>query len=328
MGRLLGNTDMKEQAVTVTDTDILIQGQFFIHKDYSVTRKDVLFDILAKQYTGQQIVVRLWDGENTDFSGFETFMKFVCDRVGIPYTSVTFESHSANISDFNNIQLKLGIFISVNQYLPTDINRDLSQARFVGTTLGRYNLSRLRLAYELDQAFPNDTFITFQPDVKFIETQLDHFSGQYQQELAWLKNKTFDRDLISTHHMGMIDWYDACRNYNNVWNQYQIEVVSETDSIDNFWFTEKTANCLATGKPFVLVSGQYSLHRLREMGFVTFNSIIDETYDIARTPYDRIKQLTSSLHTLYTSASKAQDIQELYRLAHQNQELYRQYAER
>lgn len=328
MGQLPGHKPMKEQAVTVTSREIMILAQFFVHKDYSVTHKDILLDILAKQYAGQKIVVRLWDGENTRFSGFETFIKFVCDKIGIPHADVTFESHNPDTTTFANTQLLLGIFISVNQYLPTEFDRNLNSAKFVGTTLGRYNITRLRLAYQLDQAFPSDSFITFQPDVQFINTQLDHFSDQYRSELAWLATKTFDRDLTSRHHMGMIDWYDACRSYGNVWNQFQIEVVSETDSIDNFWFTEKTANCLATGKPFVLVSGQGSLKRLRDMGFVTFDTVLDESYDHAQNPYDRIKQLTSALNQLYTSETKAQDLQELYCLASQNIEIYRKYAER
>ena len=320
---------MIEQAVTITPEEIVILGQFFVHKDYSITRKDLLLDILAKGYSGQKVVVKLFDGENTDFSGFEVFVKYLCDTVNIPYKDVTFETHSPNLDpDFNLIQLKLGIFISVNQYLPESIDRDLTNARFVGTTLGRYNLNRLRLAYELDTAFPNDTYITFQPNKQFLNETLKHFSSHYQDELAWLETKTFDQDLISKHHMGMIDWYDACRSYGNVWNKFQIEVVSETDSIDNFWFTEKTANCLATGKPFVLVSGQHSLHRLREMGFVTFGSVLDESYDYAQNPYDRIKRLTQALQELYNSPSKAEKLQELYRLASQNIELYRNYCVR
>lgn len=317
---------MKEQAITITPDEIVILGQFFVHKDYSITRKDVLLDVLAKEYAGQKIVIRLWDGENTDFSGFETFMKFVCDKISIDYINVTFESHSSTVENFNNIQLKLGIFISVNQYLPTEFNRDLTNAKFVGSLLGRYNASRLRLAYELDQAFPGDTFITFQPDANFIQTHLDHFSEQYLDELTWIQNKVFDQDLISKHYMGMIDWQDACRSYGNVWNKYQIEVISETDSISNYWFTEKTANCLATGKPFVLVSGQYSLHRLRTMGFQTFESVLDETYDTASTPYKRITKLTSALRELHNSPDRAEKLQELYNLAGQNINLYRQYA--
>jgi hypothetical protein len=320
---------MIEQAVTINPEEIVILGQFFVHKDYSITRKDLLLDILGKNYNGQAIVVKLFDGENTDFSGFESFIKYLCDTIKIPYNRVTFETHSPDLDpDFNLIQLKLGIFISVNQYLPETFDRNIASAKFVGTTLGRYNLNRLRLAYELDTAFPNDTYITFQPNKQFLNETLKHFSSHYEKELTWLQDKTFDVDLTSKHHMGMIDWYDACRSYGNVWNKFQIEVVSETDSIDNFWFTEKTANCLATGKPFVLVSGQGSLQRLRDMGFITFNSILDESYDLAPNPYIRIKQLTNALKELYNSPSKAQDIEVLYHLARQNITLYQQYSVR
>jgi hypothetical protein len=320
---------MIEQAVTITSDEIVILGQFFVHKDYSITRKDLLIDVLAKKYCGQRIVIKLFDGENTNFSGFESFIKYICDILNIPYSDVTFETHGPELDpDFNLTQLKLGIFISVNQYLPESINKDLSNAKFVGTTLGRYNLSRLRLAYELDRAFPNDTYITFQPNKTFLNETLKHFSSHYTEELAWLQDKTFDRDLTSKHHMGMIDWYDACRSYGNVWNKFQIEIVSETDCMDNFWFTEKTANCLATGKPFVLVSGKGSLKRLRDMGFTTFNSVIDESYDDESNPYDRITHLTSSLQLLYTSPRKAEKLELLYHLARQNITLYQQYCVR
>lgn len=320
---------MIEQAVTVTDDQILILGQFFVHKDYSITNKDLLLDIMSRQYRGQHVLVRLWDGENTDFSGFELFIKFVCDHIQIPYANVTFETHSSQLTtEFNVTQLKLGIFVSVNQYLPADINQDLSSAKFVGCLLGRYNPTRLRLAYEIDQAFPGDNFTTFQPSPKFISDALQHFSEQYSNELAWIKTKRFDQDLISRHFMGMIDWQTACAQYGNVWNQYQIEIISETDAIDNFWFTEKTANCLATGKPFVLVSGQYSLYRLQEMGFHTFNGVLDETYDTEPTPYKRIQKLIQALNDLYTSHNKSKLIEELYSISRSNIEQYANYSSR
>ena len=102
---------MNEQAITVTDDEILILGQFFVHKDYSITNKDLLLDVMSRQYRGQHILVRLWDGENIDFSGFELFIKFVCDQVQIPYTNVTFETHSSQLTTkFNIAQIKLGIF--------------------------------------------------------------------------------------------------------------------------------------------------------------------------------------------------------------------------
>lgn len=317
---------MKEQAIVVTDTEIVILAQFFVHKDYSITGKDLIMDVLGKHYKGQQIVIKLMDGENTQFSGFDQFIQHVSKTFDIPAHKIIFMCHDAKLNNgFVLDHIPMGIFVSVKQYLPSDFDRNVTRARFVGCLLGRYNLNRLRLAYELDSAFPNDTFITFQPRSDFIKDMLKHVDSLYQNELAWLENKTFDKDLVSGHYMGMIDWYAACANYGNIWNQYQIEVVSETDAIDNFWFTEKTANCLATGKPFVLISGSGSLQRLRDMGFETFGNILDESYDQAQDPYNRIQRLTHSLAQVYNSPSRDQIITDLYQQAAKNIELYQQY---
>lgn len=320
---------MIEQAITVNKDQIEILAQYFVHKDYSVLNKDLLIDVLGKYYTGQTIVIKLLDGENFRFSGFEQLIKYICDNLHIAYDKILIQSHDPDLhSNFSREYLKLGIFISVNQYLPEQFDHNITEAKFVGSLLGRYNLSRLRLAYELDKTFPTDTFITFQPRSDFVIGKLQSFRNLYEQELAWLETKTFDTDLISSHYMGMINWYDACRSYGQVWNKYLIEVVSETDAMDNFWFTEKTANCLATGKPFVLVSGTGSVKRLQDMGFQTFGEIIDETYDQATHPYDRVQRIVKSLHTLYTSTDKNQRINDLYKLAQRNIELYNNYIKK
>ncbi len=326
MGQLFNNTNIINQGISIDENTISIFAQFFIHKDYSVTKKDVLLDILAKIYKDQTILIKLLDGENIKFSGFELFIRNVCDKIGIPYEKVTFEFHGTlSTSDFNLTQLKLGIFVSVNQYLPAEFNQNVSNAKFIGCLLGRYNIARFRLAYELDQAFPNDNYMIFQPDVGYVADQLRSVNSIYAEELKWLQHKVFNQDLHSTIPTGTINWFDACRTYGNIWNQYQIEVLSETDSIDNFWFTEKTANCLATGKPFVLMSGQNSLSTLSKMGFQTFSEVLDESYDLESNPYFRIQKLIASLNELYYSKNKIERMQQLYRLAEKNIELYVTY---
>lgn len=321
-------SDMIGHAIAVTDTEIIIRGEYLVHKDYYITGKEIVLDILARKYIGQHIVIRLVDGENIDFSGFELFVKSLCDIIQIPYTNVTFETHAEKLNfGFNHKKLKMGIFLSAGRLIPAEFNRDLTNARFVGTSLGRFTINRMRLAYELDTAFPGNTHIVYQPNRTFINDTLKNFDSEYQHELTWLTNKTFDKDIKSPHHMGMVNWQDACASYGNVWNKYQIEAISETDCIDNFWFTEKTANCLATGKPFVLVSGQGSLQTLRNMGFVTFGNVLDESYDQAQHPYSRIQQITAALSKLYNSPTKDKDIKELYRIADQNITLYQKYVE-
>jgi hypothetical protein len=332
MGQLLSEPVMLEQAIQISDSEIVVSGQFFIHKNYSTSNRDVFLDILGSYYNGQTIRIKFPDGENFNFSGFDNFMVYVCQTFSIPTNKIIIETHNPaepSRNRFNVELLGLGIFSSANKNLPKleTFNKDLTDAKFVGCLLGRYNVTRLRLAYELDTTFINDTYITYQPKYHYVTEELRHFKMIYFRELNWLINKKFDKDLSSVSPSGTIDWMDGCNNYNNVWNKYQIEVVSETDSISDFWFTEKTANCLATGKPFVLVSGQGSLKRLRNMGFKTFDTVLDESYDLAKHPYERIKRLTYSLGLLYNSPNRDQQIGELYNIASQNIELYKKYIQ-
>jgi hypothetical protein len=60
-----------------------------------------------------------------------------------------------------------------------------------------------------------------------------------------------------------------------------IEVVLETLFDDDRWhLTEKTLRPIACGKPFILMATAGSLQYLRSYGFETFDSLINESYDL------------------------------------------------
>ena len=66
----------------------------------------------------------------------------------------------------------------------------------------------------------------------------------------------------------------------NVYNQTAYSLVCETNSEnDSVFFTEKTVKPILARRLFVMVANRYSLAMLRDLGFRTFNHIIDESYD-------------------------------------------------
>lgn len=66
----------------------------------------------------------------------------------------------------------------------------------------------------------------------------------------------------------------------NVYNQTAYSIVAETDADNTLsFFSEKTAKPLIARRLFVAFSGYHFLHNLRELGFQTFGSVIDESYD-------------------------------------------------
>ena len=58
-----------EQAITITEDVITIAGHLFVHKDYSITNKELIIDALSVHYNLHTIKIVFFDGENIEFSG-------------------------------------------------------------------------------------------------------------------------------------------------------------------------------------------------------------------------------------------------------------------
>jgi hypothetical protein len=73
-----------------------------------------------------------------------------------------------------------------------------------------------------------------------------------------------------------------------IYNQTAYSVVAET-GYQNWYsfFTEKTAKPMMARRLFVMFSGQNFLHNLRSLGFRTFDTVIDESYDRIRNDQER-----------------------------------------
>jgi hypothetical protein len=66
----------------------------------------------------------------------------------------------------------------------------------------------------------------------------------------------------------------------SVYNQSYYSVVAETVYFNTYsFFTEKIAKPILAKRPFVVFSGQHYLKNLKQLGFKTFDNVIDESYD-------------------------------------------------
>jgi hypothetical protein len=70
-----------------------------------------------------------------------------------------------------------------------------------------------------------------------------------------------------------------------VYNQSAYSLVCETNFENDYvFYTEKTVKPILARRLFVLLSHRYALARLRDLGFRTFDSILDESYDEVEAP--------------------------------------------
>jgi len=90
-----------------------------------------------------------------------------------------------------------------------------------------------------------------------------------------------------------VDNYSKFETIQDFYNRAAIVVDSETFSdsfLDyNAGITEKTLKPLLFGNPFLLYAGRGTLQLLKEMGFETYNNILDESYDDIENPQKRFE---------------------------------------
>jgi hypothetical protein len=95
------------------------------------------------------------------------------------------------------------------------------------------------------------------------------------------------------------------------WKVYQhslYSIVTETNFENYFFFSEKTAKPLYAGRLFVFFGAQGQLQDLKQLGFQTFNGIIDESYDAIDDTLTRFEKAFEQVIWL-----AAQDHLELYK---------------
>jgi len=307
---------------------ILIDLRFILKKDYVIDHLPLVEDQLVKHYNKHNLYFYAIDGNDVLAPGLVAWIQKIQHGLNIPDSKINFLSVSPSLPQWHWIPHPLEAFEDIiNRIQVEDLPQDTRSAKFVGMLAGsRFGISRLRLAYGLDGAFPGDAFITF-PVNNAKDFLCNNLSEYYQTELDWMTQRTFDNDMPDTDER-IIDYRNGAINYTKIWNQFHIEVVTETDDYQNQWFTDKTAKCLRTGKPFLLLSGQHGLRNLKQMGFVTFDQWIDESYDECVLPAQRIDAIINSLQKLYLNPKKSLIIRQMYKHAKQNIDTYYDYVQK
>ena len=316
----------------ISDEEIKFDLAYIIGKDYCLRHKEFVVDIISKYYKGQIIKFVARDGENLYFSGLLEFVRQLQEMFAIPNSNIEFATVTFAPPGYKHTQIDYHIFKYTGNYLVDTDHRvinNLQSAKFVGLfNSSRVTLNRLLMSYEIGIAFPNDYHMTQHPDVEDTLGWLRDFNDLYAKEIAWFRQKNFlPPDITSTCEVTnppsrILNWQAAANSYRKTKDLYAIEVVMETDEFYNRWLTEKSAKVLASGKPFVMLSGPGTLRVLQEFGFKTFSEVIDESYDNAISPYARIQGIIKSLTELYTSPDKNEKILKMYEIAEYNKQAY------
>lgn len=101
---------------------------------------------------------------------------------------------------------------------------------------------------------------------------------------------TTDLEKYSIANYG--DWSYGFPEY---YNETFCSVICETYNFDYAFYTEKTFKAFKYQHPFFLYGAQNSLQLLKDMGFETFSTVFDESYDTVESPQGRFEKMCESV---------------------------------
>lgn len=325
--------NIKTDIFEITDDVIIIYLDTIVSKDSVVHQehRERVENAIADYYNNQTIVIRSHDGANLERTGILNWVEYLQRCFDLSSFKIVFNTinppYESADKKFPWLGVELKAFIDAGEFIEyRNINRNLKDAKFVGAlAASRWTLWRLKLIYELDQAFPDDTYITHNKEVS--EHHLS-FCPELIKETEWIQNKKFEKDpgVRDNSNSFRIDYRSAYSYYSKIWDNYHIEAVMETDEYQNKWFTDKVGKCLATGKPFVMLAGTDSLKNLNKLGFKTYSELMDESYDQCKHPGQRIKHMIASLKEIYQHPNREEILGPMRSIAMENVEVYNYYV--
>jgi hypothetical protein len=122
---------------------------------------------------------------------------------------------------------------------------------------------------EFADMFPDQTL-----NFPYVSANLDH---------AWEVSDQLDRSISP-----FVPW--------NIYHQCRYSIICETlGTGDCFFMSEKTAKAIFAGRVFLTFSNANFLSNLRNLGFETFGSVVDESYDSNTLDFERFTSIMEQM---------------------------------
>jgi len=196
---------------------------------------------------------------------------------------------------------------SVKKYKTLSIDSINVGHHKLGCFIGRKNIPRLSILYWLQK---QDCLLSSMNDEKYNYDILDKTMFD-----SWVDDPEEFSDWASSFNIPSLDSRTVLDQYKkdqylgpqfsllNYYNNFDIEIVAETWTMGTTFFaTEKTTRPLLGRKPMIVYGPKDYLHNLRQLGFKTWSSCWDETYDHYTGP-QRWKAMQETINNILSLTS-------------------------
>jgi len=253
----------------------LFHAPFPRHKDF-----DHLGDIVDQIYDScQSIIITVSELHDVTVDFMQKY-----DHNKITYFlngHINFHLKNAKISNWFSWFESTINFYKQNTFILEQLRPFEVKSKYFDILLGQKRPHRTYIYDEIiNQKLANDCILTY------IKPVSRSFQERDNSEWIWETPGLEIPDWPMRHTVLKVKYYDQLISLSQIipleiYNQTAYTVVAETWGTDNrFTFnTEKIVKPILAERLFLVASNQYYLRNLRNLGFKTFDNIIDESYD-------------------------------------------------
>jgi hypothetical protein len=200
-------------------------------------------------------------------------------------------------------------FFMVRDYWQSEIS--LAHQQLFGLFIGRMTLSRAVILY---QVYGDNVFTSLMNHIQPLPWKQSPIDSHNLENLSdWMSSNDqykmfswYDQNPVSSvDNKSVRDQFVTPTSYSDTnasllqhYHNFAVEIVCETYTLgDTFFPTEKTVRPIMAAKPIVVYAPCYYLARLRSLGFRTYHTVWDESYDLYQGPA-RWHLMQKSMRTL------------------------------
>lgn len=286
--------ESRHAPVLIFEDVVAVNFASFFDRNYGLTGTDQLIYEVHKVGKDKRFIFVCEDGVNPILSGVIEIIQSIITEFNLtPETCLIFCRDQLPIPNATQL-VEDSVKMWVGTLWETIKNIPIYQAPFekkFAIWFHRGTFYRLKVTQQLHTLYKDDSFISYQERGMLCDFP---FRRYFKEDIEWANANTpivYDQlfpSRVYTHEMIV----GASRK---PYDKYFMEIVVETDCVSNTWITEKTVKNLYIGKPFLLMSGAYSLAHIKDLGFKTFDTWFDESYDSITNNYDRFCKIQQEI---------------------------------
>jgi hypothetical protein len=297
-----------------------ISGWLLVNMDQVCDRNhnsvpvSVMIYEFSKLYQGRSICFIFEDGVNFELSGCRSLIEAMIQQLSLTAGTCLVIVNSDRLIEINNATVSVNNLWAVWANMTANVLREYPLAQGAVDThflamCSRATPNRLRVMKFMHEQMRGVSRLSFNYDPADILPCLSGctFGGKFvltalADEIIWATATlpiTLNLPMSANPaEKNCTYWEHSLSNMQELHGGYFMEIVTETDSNSNHFFTEKTMRNFALGTPFILAGAAGSLGFLRSQGFKTFSPYIDESYDLIQNDYLRLRAVQEEIRRI------------------------------